>query len=178
MYTVCMTEEMHSLPEEEDLGLLAPSIKDDEQPVDDDDEDIFDNVDELSDEERDNFENLLTFGKKTSVKEVYGHSVYVSTLTVEEELQIGLLVKPYLNTDAYHRAYKTAVVAASVKEIDGQPIYHPLSEKEDSNHIMRKKWDKIKTYYPIIVDQMYNCVTELEQELIPLLSKIAQKTSG
>ncbi len=171
--------EPHSLPESEDLGLVPPGIDDDQNvvptPVDDS---LFETVEKLTPEEQLNFESLITFGKKTATNTVFGHSVYLSTLNVEEELQVGLLVKPYLNTDAYTRAYKTAVVAASMKEIDGQPLYSPLSGKEDANYIMRKKWDKIKEYYPIIVDSMYNCVTQLEQELAPLIEKISKKTSG
>jgi len=167
-----------SLPETQDDGLISPTI--------DDDEEITSPVTEIDDltpvhlteDEQQNFESIITFGKKTAVDEVFGHSVFLSTLTVEEELQIGLLVKPYLNTDAYYRAYKTAVVAASVKEIDGQPVYQPMSAHEDSNQIMRKKWDKIKTFYPIIVDSMYNCVTRLEEELGGLIEKISRKTSG
>ena len=167
-----------SLPETQDDGLISPTIENDEEippPVPESDDLI--PVD-LTDEERDNFESIITFGKKTALDEVFGHSVYLSTLTVEEELQVGLLVKPYLNTDAYYRAYKTAVVAASVKEIDGQPVYTPLSPHEDANSIMRKKWDKVKTYYPVIVDSMYNCVTKLEEELGGLIEKISRKTSG
>jgi len=171
-----MTE---SLPESQDDGLISPPILTDEEvpPPAPDLDNKFTPV-ELSPEEQQNFESLISFGKKEKLDEVFGHSIYISTLTVEEELQVGLLVKPYLNTDAYYRAYKTAVVAASVKEIDGQPIYTPMSPREDSNHIMRMKWDKIKTYYPIIVDSMYNCVTKLEEELGPLIEKIAKKTSG
>jgi hypothetical protein len=167
-----------SLPETLDDGLIAPTIDNDEEiPPDAPEPDGLIPV-ELTEEEQQNFENILTFGKKTALDEVFGHSVYLSTLTVEEELQVGLLVKPYLNTDAYYRAYKTAVVAASVKEIDGQPLYQPMSAHEDSNSIMRKKWDKVKTYYPVIVDSMYNCVTKLEEELGGLIEKISRKTSG
>jgi hypothetical protein len=167
-----------SLPETQDDGLISPTIDNDEEisppapevsdliPVD------------LTEEEQQNFESIITFGKKTALDEVFGHSVYLSTLTVEEELQVGLLVKPYLNTDAYYRAYKTAVVAASVKEIDGQPLYTAMSPHEDTNQIMRKKWEKIKTYYPVVVDSMYNCVTRLEEELGGLIEKISRKTSG
>lgn len=171
-----MTE---SLPETQDDGLISPTIDNDEEVLPPTTDEINDMIPvNLTEEEQQNFENLLTFGKKTALDEVFGHSVYLSTLTVEEELQIGLLVKPYLNTDAYYRAYKTAVVAASVKEIDGQPVYQPMSSHEDSNQIMRKKWDKVKTYYPIIVDSMYNCVTRLEEELGGLIEKISKKTSG
>jgi hypothetical protein len=170
-----MTE---SLPGSQDDGLISPTITDDEEILPEA-EPVSDMIPvELTPEEQQNFENLITFGKKTSMDTVFGHSVYISTLTVEEELQVGLLVKPYMNTDAYWRAYKTAVVAASVKEIDGQPVYQPMSPQEDSNHIMRQKWDKIKTYYPVIVDSMYNCVTKLEEELGPLIEKISKKTSG
>jgi hypothetical protein len=173
-----------SLPDPEDLGFTKPGenvVRTDTDPPEPAPEDPLDGQFEpvtLTDDERDNFETLLTFGKKTDTKQVLGHSVLIGTLTVDEELQIGLLVKPYMNTDAYQRAYKTAVVAASVKEIDGQPLYQSLSKDEDSNFVMRKKWEKIKSYYPVAVDMMYTAVLDMEKDLWPMLEKISKKMSG
>lgn len=173
-----------SLPDAEDLGFSRPG---DNTIVTDVDPQAFTDTSEshglgepvyLDDQERADFETLVTFGRKSLTADVWGHTVLVSTLTVEEELAIGLLVKPYRDSDAYHRAYKTAVVAASVVEIDGQPLYMPLSSHEDNHQIMRKKWEKVRSYYPPVVDQMYRAVTDLEAELFGLLEKLAKKTSG
>jgi hypothetical protein len=175
-------ESIEALPDSEDLGFAEPGksipASDTDATFTSDDDRFYSEPVYLDEEERANFETLVTFGKKSKQAQVWGHTILISTLTVEEELGIGLLVKPYMNSDAYTRAYKTAVVAASIHEIDGQPVYMPLSAKEDNNAILRKKWEKIKSYYPAVVDQMYRATTELEQELFSLLDKLAKKTSG
>lgn len=150
-----------SLPGLEDDNLGKPPTKIEEMiPVD------------LSEEEEAIFEELLTVGKITKQIKIAGHRVHLSTLTVGLELQVGLLTKPFLNSDAYPRAYKTAVVVGSVEELDGQPVYSPLSPHEDLEHIMREKFARWIEYYPLIVDMIYSEVTKLEQELVPLRDKL------
>lgn len=157
-----------SLPEPDNEGLAPPPSHQNDQ---------FLPPEDLTVEEESLFEDLITIGKIEKKIKFAGHHVYFSTLTVDRELQIGLLTKPYLNSDAYARAYKAAVVAGSVIELDGQPIYQPLSPHEDLETIMRKKFDIISAYYPVVVDLIYSKVMELEQELIPLVEKLG-KTFG
>lgn len=155
-----------SLPEIENDGIKGPELKPESiEPV------------ELTKEEEVLFEELLTVGKLTKDVKIAGHKVHLSTLTVDLELQVGLLTKPYLNSDAYPRAFKTAVVAGSVEELDGQPVYSPLSAKEDAEYIMRRKFETWLEYYPVITDLIYSEVTKLEQELVPLRDKLV-KTLG
>lgn len=133
---------------------------------------VFDPPEDLTKDEENLFEELITVGKLTEIFSFAGHRVHLSTLTVGLELQIGLLTKPFLNSDAYPRAYKAAVVAGSVMELDGQPVYQPIGPHEDPEFIMRKKFEIWNGYYPITVDLIYSKVMELEQKLIPLVEKL------
>jgi len=157
----------HSIPDPKDEGIDPPKVS----------ELKFDPPEELSPEEEDLFEELLTVGKLEKTVKFAGHRIHLSTLTVDLELQIGLLTKPYLNSDAYPRAFKAAVVAGSVRELDGQPLYQALSPHEDSEFIMRKRFEVVIEYYPIFIDMVYSKVKELEQQLIPLVEKLG-KTFG
>lgn len=119
------------------------------------------------------FEELLLIGRREKQISVAGHRILLSTMNTDVELQIGLLTKEFMGSDAYARAYKASVVAASIKEIDGRPLYQPLSPgEEDTTTVVRKKFEKVREYYPIIVDMIYNRVMELEQELFPLVEKL------
>lgn len=157
-----------SIPEPGDEGIAPPISAPDLN---------FEPAQSLTEEEENLFEELLTVGKLEKQFRFAGHHVRLNTLTVDLELQIGLLTKPYLNSDAYTRAYKAAVVAGSVVELDGQPLYQPMSPHEGAEEIMRKKFNIMSEYYPIVVDMIYSKVMELEQQLIPLLEKLG-KTLG
>lgn len=130
-------------------------------------------VEELTEEEQRMFTDALYIGRKEKDTKVCGHRVRLATLTVDEELQIALLIKPWLNTDGYQRAYKAAVVAASVREIDGEPVYQPMGY-EDAEGLVQRKFERVNKFYPFFVDQIYATFGELEQELIPLLEKLGK----
>lgn len=167
-----MTNDVTSLPENEGNGFSSPRTQKENSSV------PFSEPLELSRDEETAFEELLNIGKKTTTDTVFGHQVYLSTLTVEEELLVALLIKPYIGSDGYQRAYKAAVVAASVKEIDGQPVYQALSRDEDDSFVINKKFQKVTSYYPVVVDQMYQKVIELESGLRSLLEEKLGKTFG
>jgi hypothetical protein len=157
-----------TLPEVEDPTLLSPgssSSMDLTPPVD------------LTSEENFQFENLLTIGKLEKLVKIAGHSFHIRTINGDEEVQAGLIIKPFVGSDGYPRAYKIAILAACVEEIDGRPVYSPLGPQEDRLMMMRKKFDIWKEYYPVIQDLVYREITKLEEELNPLVEKLG-KMSG
>lgn len=129
---------------------------------------------ELTDEEEQAFSDLLFIGRKEKLIHIAGHTILVCTLTTDVELQLGLLTKEFQGSDGYARAYKVAVVAASIKEIDGRPFYQSLSveESEDVAYVVRKKFEKVQKYYPILLEMIYTQIVELEKELSPLVDKL------
>ncbi len=88
--------------------------------------------DGLSEKDEVEFIEALCLGRRTDTFDVLGHQVEMSTLTIDEELQLALVVKPWEQTQGGTRAYKTAVVAAAVQSIDGKPIYTAINPSDIS----------------------------------------------
>ncbi|WP_267716790.1 hypothetical protein [Streptomyces sp. CoH17] len=130
----------------------------------------------LTPDEEVSLTEAIMIGRRERTVYLYDHKFRLKTLTVDEELQIALVAKKWLGTDGYPRAYKTVIVAASLVELDGEPFFVPIS-REDEDEIVRKKFEKLKRYYPVLVDPLYAEFSKLEQELAPLLEKLG-KSSG
>lgn len=108
----------------------------------------------LEKEERDYFKNALVIGREEKTDYVFGHKIKVQTTSVAEELQASLLSDKYQQSSGYARAFRTAMVAAYIREIDDKPLYTPISS-EDADHIVQRKFDILQTYFPLFVDQVY-----------------------
>lgn len=134
-----------------------------------------DPVVELTDEERSLFRSLMTVGKRTKTLSVLDHSVFIETLNIDDELQVGLACREYEGTKAFARAYQLAVCAASIKEVDGIPLYQSLSDDVEPSEVFAKKIDKLKKYYPVVLYKIYRGVLELEQEFAELIDKLGKQ---
>ena len=134
-----------------------------------------DPVVELTDEERSLFRSLMTVGKRTKTLSILDHSVFIETLNIDDELQVGLACREYEGTKAFARAYQLAVCAASIKEVDGIPLYQSLSDDVEPSEVFAKKIDKLKKYYPVVLYKIYRGVLELEQEFAELIDKLGKQ---
>lgn len=134
-----------------------------------------DPVVELTDEERALFRSLMTVGRRTKTLAVMDHSVLIETLNIDDELQVGLACREYEGTKAFARAYQLAICAASIKEVDGIPLYQPLSDEVEPSEVFTKKLDKLKKYYPVVLYKIYRGVLELEQEFAELVEKLGKQ---
>lgn len=134
-----------------------------------------DPVVELTDEERALFRSLMTVGKRTKTISVMDHAVFIETLNIDDELQVGLACREYEGTKAFARAYQLAVCAAAIKEIDGIPLYQPLSTEAEAAEVFSKKLEKLKKYYPVVVYKIYRGVLDLEQEFAELVEKLGKQ---
>lgn len=131
----------------------------------------------LAPQESAEFKNLLTLGRLTVTDDLAGHPVTIRTLTMDEDLAVGMVIKPYIGTDSYTRAYKTAMVAASVRDIDGLPVYTSIQD-EQTLEVITKKFNIIKSkYYPLVIDELYKKFITLEEQLIPVVSRLGKKLS-
>ena len=130
----------------------------------------------LSEEERKTFVDALLIGQKSEVVDIFGHQVLIKTLTVDLELQVAQVLRPWENTIGFPKAYKTANVAASIYEIDSAPFYTPILPT-DKTEIVSKKFDKLKEYYPPFVDEIYTKFTDMEQSMVAVLEKLG-KSNG
>lgn len=132
---------------------------------------------ELTEAESDDFRNLLFIGRLSETVDVLGHPIALSTLSTEEDLAIGLVTKPYIGSDSYQRAYRTAIVAAAIRSIDGEPLVLAISGDTTTLEIVQAKFDKVKKYYPIFLDAVYERFTELEKKLLPVVSRLGKRSS-
>ena len=128
----------------------------------------------LTPEERTQFVNALHLGKATREVTILGKVVAIQTLTVDLELQVAILIKPWEGTQGYTRAFMSAVAAASILRIDGTPFFTAINE-DDKKHVVERKFTKICQYFPIFVDQVYGEFRKLEMALgAELLEKLGK----
>src|SRR5690242_12591575 len=73
------------------------------------------------------FEGMLFLGRLTQTFTYVGHEFVIRTLTTDEVLEIGLLVKPYNGTLGEVKAYQAATVASCVERLDGRPLPLPIT---------------------------------------------------
>lgn len=132
---------------------------------------------ELTPEEEDFFYTLSQIGKKEKTIQFWGHSAIITTLNNAEEIAIGFVLQPFKDLPTLNRAYKSCVVAASLKELDGEPVYHPLKTNTEPADIIRAKFNIINEYTPIVVDKLYDEISILLDEVINLWSKLGKASS-
>jgi hypothetical protein len=130
----------------------------------------------LTSEEEDEVVDLINAGCKESWPVVFTRRIHLRTLTIEEELKVSEITKPYIGSDGYPRAYRTAVVAAAIRTIDGELLFNPISDVE-LDQIIAKKFEKLLGYWPLAVDQIYSRYRDMELELLALVEKLG-KSSG
>lgn len=152
--------ELPKLPEQSE-GTIPPAQEEDE-------------VTELTDEERSVFQSLLTIGQTTKKVDVLGHPVVLKTMTVNDELMVGLESKKYHGSEAFARAYQSAVVAASVVTLDGKQLYLPISPEESDSEVFEKRLEKVHALYPLVVSEIYRNYLEVEKEFAQLAKKLGK----
>lgn len=127
----------------------------------------------LTDEEEDEAVDLVNAGRKERWPVVFGRRIHLRTLTIGEELKVSEITKPYIGTDGWGRAYRTAVVAAAIRTMDGKLLFNPMSDKE-FDEIIKHKYEILMEYYPLGVDQIYSEYREMELELLALVEKLGK----
>jgi hypothetical protein len=138
-----------------------------EQQVDEDPEDSELSQDTLG---------LLQLGHLSSKINVFGNEVRIKTLTVGEELEIGLLTKQYLNTSEQGRAYGTAVVAASIVSINKKRLpIKPLGPDDEAN-VLNYKFEYVsRKYYWPVIEKIYDEYMKLLARQLAALEEIKKK---
>jgi hypothetical protein len=128
-------------------------------------------------EESEDFRVLLNIGIVSKSLNLLGHPYVLRTLTSNEEICVGMLIKSFIGTNSYDRAYKTAIVAASMRELDGKPLYSSILAQEEPLEILKKKFDAVLAYSPLLVDAWYNEFILLEKPLALLASRLGKTSS-
>lgn len=131
-----------------------------------------DEVDE--DYPSDNLVGLINLGRLTKEVTVRGNRVRLRTLTIGEELEVGLLVQPYANTLVEGRAYACAVIAASVDSVNGKPLVTNFGPGEGD--LLRRRFDHVRNnwYWPVI-EELYEQFVTLQAEQFEALEELRSK---
>lgn len=125
-------------------------------------------------EESEDFTNLLVVGRVSQTFNILGHEVELRTLSTEEDLAVGMITKDYIGTDSYNRAYKTTIIAAALRRIDEEHMPEILAPGDTALELLRLRFKKVVKYYPIVLDEMYARFTELEKQLLPVVSRLGK----
>ena len=163
-------------PDISDPDIIPPEMYEDRRLVSEEVvEEINEEIEtELSEDELALFRSLLTVGRRTKNIDVLGHTVCIESLRVSDDLRIGLYCKEYEQSRAMSRAYQLAVCAAGVRTIDGTPLYSPLLETISDDEIFHQKVERLKNYYPIVINQVYNEILALDAEFAEVAVKLGK----
>lgn len=129
---------------------------------------------ELTEDERSQFETLLTCGKRTKTVDVMGHAVGIESLNVDDDLRIGLYTKDYRESDAYARAIQLATCAAGIRTIDKRSLYQSLSRDETSESVFQAKVQKLLQYHAAVITEIYREIMNLDVEFGELAMKLGK----
>lgn len=108
---------------------------------------------------KDDFEGLLVLGYLEAVVEIPYHQWVIRTAKPAAKLEAAEVFRPFEGSAGFPRAYKCALVAASLELVDGQPIL-PVSKTQNA---VRQKYNYvINSWYDPIIDILYDGVEKLE----------------
>lgn len=175
-------EDLGPAPDFSDPDIIPPGAVEDSQYVTSERvaeeiaeavEAIEEEVTELTDEERSLFASLMTVGQRHKTIEVMGHEVTIQSLRVADDLRIGLWCKKYEETRGFQRAYQLGVCAAGIQKVDGKPLYESLVQAAE-DEVFEGKVKKLESYYPIVINQIYNAVISLDAEFAELATRLGK----
>lgn len=126
-------------------------------------------LDTFPGEWRDDFRGLAFLGYLTDVVTIPQHEFVLKTLSVGEKIQVSQIVRPHEGTLGYGKAFKTAIVAASLVSIDGEAIM--VAEKKVSV-ILQKYRYVVNTFYEPIVDLLYLRCVQLENRQLEVMKEL------
>jgi hypothetical protein len=129
---------------------------------------------ELDPRYRQDFEGLLYLGDLRDEFTWAGHSFSIKTLTIDEMLRAGLMVKKYEESIGSNRAYITAVVAACLVRVDGKPIYSPLGSIDEDGELEAKFRYVRESWYSWTADRIYNQLMILEARVAQIIEAMGE----
>jgi hypothetical protein len=162
----------------------APSSADPEQSEDesttgtgvDDSGATGEELPEFDERSREDFIGLLFLGALTKEFTFAGHKFVIRTLTTDEILAVGQVVKDYEGNLSQMKAYATAVVAASVASVDGQSLPTPFRD-EPGAVALRARFTQVGKWFPYVIDVIYSEFLTLEDRVNSIFQEMG-KASG
>lgn len=114
---------------------------------------------------REAFTGLLYVGALAESFSLFGHEFVVATPTQTERLQMGIVIKDYVDTIAGEQAYATVMVAAFLVSVDGYKLPEPVvtNPKETALHD-RFRWVS-QNLRKQVIERVYARCLELDAEV-------------
>ena len=112
---------------------------------------------------REDFTGLLSLGALRGWFDWCGHRIHIRTLTTDEELIVGYLIKEFEGGMAGMKAYATATVALCIESVDGRPMPVPLGEDPGRPYAWAvDRLQKARQFYPPTIDAIFDAYLALE----------------
>ena len=119
------------------------------------------------------FHQLSSVGHLTHTFQAFGHEFTIRTLTIDEEVSIGQLIKHLDGNITQDKALITGIVAASLVTIDGLPAFadpvidNPSLNLREKYRQISEKWhwpiiSKINEQYVVLQEKMYQTLEDIE----------------
>lgn len=123
---------------------------------------------------RQDFTGLLFLGALTKTFDWLGHKFRIRTLTQGELLEVALVTSEYAGTLGAAKAYATAVVAASITHVDGQPLPAPLTNQKGDTHFSNRFTYVSTHYFPPTIDRVYGEYIRLEEKVRQVIDAMGE----
>lgn len=131
---------------------------------------------------RQDFTGLLHLGSLRGWFDWCGHRIWMRTLSTDEELIVGYLIKEFEGGMAGAKAYATSTVALSVESVDGKPMPVPLGEDPARPYAWAlQRLQTARQWYPPTIDAMFDAYLALEarqREIMAGLGKASVPGAG
>lgn len=128
------------------------------------------------------FTGLLNLGSIRCHFDWCGHRISLRTLTTEEELLVGQLMKEHEGSMAGMKAYATATAALAVEAIDGKSMPVPLGEDPSRPFAWAsQRFSYACRWYPPTIDAILEAYLQLEvrqREVISQMGKASAQAAG
>lgn len=127
---------------------------------------------------REDFAGLLLLGSLRAWFDWCGHRIWLRTLTTDEELIVGYLIKEFEGGMAGMKAYATSTVALAVESIDGKPMPVPLGEEPNKPYAWAvQRLQAARRWYPPTIDAMFDAYLVLERKQREILANLGKASA-
>jgi hypothetical protein len=124
------------------------------------------------------FEGLLYLGALSKTFRWLGHRFAIRTLRTDELINVALVVKDYIGSDGYDKAYQSATTGACLMSVDGKPIpVVPISDADPLAILHERTEWVMRHYFPPVLDRIYDEYIRLELVVRAVLEDMG-KASG
>jgi hypothetical protein len=119
------------------------------------------------------FKGLMYLGALTKEFEWLGHTFVIRTLTTNELLQVGLIVREYADSIAQGRAYAAAMVATATISVDGEDLPTPVMTSDIGNAWVRQRFNYVTSrWFPYTIDKVYSEYLELDKQASEVIEQM------